>query len=869
MKIFLTRVWNALKDRRWLFAAFFLPSLLLFAAYSFSGFAPFGDKSVLVLDLAGQYVWFYEGLWDAVRGGGNLFYSLSRSLGGEFLGIYAYYLASPFTWLILLFPKSQIMTAVTVLLFLKTGCIGTTMYYYLSKKTPTLQKSFTLALSAAYALCGYAVALGHNLMWTDTLILLPLLVYGLEQLIDRRKCGLYTAALSLIILSNYYMGYMAGLFSVGYFLLYSVAHKPEKERIFSLKFRKNVTDFIVFSAFSLFFSTFVWLPGLYALTMGKAASGSASLLPFFRFSLFDFAEKLLPGTYDSLLAEGLPFVYCGLAVLLLLPSYFISKKAAKREKIVRGAGMLFLVLCMWVHPLDLVWHGFREPNCLNFRYAFFLSFLLITTAAKGLTLLTPKARKSTLTLAGVFGVFTIILFLTSGTIRDPLPFLIISLTALAACGVLLFLLPAKGAKIRLLSAIFCAVLCGELTANAVLTFRAMDADAGFTQLSDFSDASVNLSAKYERLKELDSGFYRTETTDHKRSNENMGAGLYGVSGSTSTLHAGSLAFLRAIGYPSTSHWSSYTTPNPFADSLLGLRYCLSSGDIPFYASVESGIFRNNAALSLCYRVAGTALSFGNNAADNCNTLARVLTDTDNGDVFTALEGEKTYQTGGTLYDAEGGTYVFLRDKGETATAMVFTVTAERDGALYFLLPSPTGSRVIFSCNNTVLGTEFDKAGGYFVYLGNFAAGETVRVQLTFPEKTNSFTYYQGQTHFYRFEEANSAAYLALLAAGNADFTADYDARALSGTLAGASTYLLTLPYDKCLAVYVGGTRVKTYEAFGGLTAFEADGDGLSLSVRYIPVTLYIGMGISALTCTLFVVYWHLKKKKSISDTEEN
>ena len=262
----------------------------------------------------------------------------------------------------------------------------------------------------------------------------------------------------------------------------------------------------------------------------------------------------------------------------------------------------------------------------------------------------------------MLGVFALILFFTSGTIHDPLPFLIISLSALAACGALLFLLPAKGAKVRLLSAIFCVVLCGELTANAVLSFRAMDADAGFTRLSDFSGASADLSAKHERLKELDNGFYRTETTDHKRSNENMGAGLYGVSGSTSTLHAGSLAFLHALGYPSASHWSSYATPNPFTDSLLGLRYCLSSDDIPFYTSLENGIFRNNTALSLCYRVAGTALSFGNNAADNCNALARVLTGTDYGNIFTALEGEKNYQTGGTLYDAEGGTYVFLRDK---------------------------------------------------------------------------------------------------------------------------------------------------------------------------------------------------------------
>lgn len=869
MNRFAVRFSGFFKKRRFLLAAFFLPVILLFAAYSFSGFAPFGDKSVLVLDLAGQYVWFYEGLWDAVRGGGSLFYSLSRSLGGEFLGIYAYYLASPFTWLVLFFPKSQIVTAVTAILLLKTGCAGAAMYFYLGRKSPALPPAFTLSFSVAYALCGYSVALGHNLMWTDALILLPFLVYGLEQLIDHGKCGWYTASLSLIILCNYYMGFMCGLFSTGYFILYSVAHKPEDERFFNHSFRNNATKFIVFSAFSLFLSAFVWLPGVYALTLGKAESGSASLLPFFRFSLLDFAEKLLPGTYDTLLAGGLPFVYCGLAVLLLLPSYFVSRKISKREKIARGIGMLLLVLSMWVHALDLVWHGFREPNCLNFRYAFFLIFLMIVTAANGVTLLTPKARMPILTLAGVLSVLALILFATADTIHDPVPFLIVTLVSVTVIGAVLYLLPRKNSHIKLLSALFCVILCGELTANAVLSFRAMDTDAGFTRLSDFTTDSDALSEKYNHLKELDDSFTRTETTDHKRSNENMGAGLYGISGSTSTLHAGSLAFLRAIGYPSTSHWSSYNTPNPFTDSLLGIGYCLSAENLPFYTSIDTGIYRNDSALSLCYRVTGTSLSFGNNAAANCNALARVLTGAELGDIFTATEGEETYQTGGTLYDAEGGTYVFLKDKSASASALVFTVTAKKDGKLYFLLPSPSGSRVIVSCNETVLGTEFDKAGGYFVYLGNFTAGETVRVQLTLPEKTTSVVYYQNELHFYNFEESNSAAYLALLAQNNSALDKQSDAHSVYGTLAASGTYLLTLPYDKCLAVYVNGTRVKTFEAFGGLTAFEADGDGLSLSVRYIPVAFYVGIGISTFTAALLALFLHLQKKKIISDTEEN
>lgn len=869
MKPILARFSRFFCRHRLLFAAFLLPAALLFAAYSVSGFAPFGDKSILVLDLSGQYVRFYEGLWNAFRGEGSLIYTLSRSLGGEFLGIYAYYLASPFTFLILLFPKHRITAAVTLILLLKTACSGATMYFYLEKKNPGLSRLFTLSLSTAYALCGYAVALGHNLMWTDALILLPLLAFGLERMIDCGKCGTFTAALSLLILCNYYMGFMAGLFSTGYFILYSVAHLPEGERFFGRRFRNNVTNFIVFSAFSLFFSSFVWMPGLYALTLGKAGAGQISLFPFFRFSLLDFAQKLLPGVYDSLLANGLPFVYCGLAVLLLLPSYFISRKVSRREKAARGIGILLLLLSMWIHAADLVWHGFREPNCLNFRYAFFLSFLLITTAAKGLTLLTEKTKKPTLTLTLVLAALAVILFLTSDAIHDPIPFLLLTLCALAASGAVLFLLPRKGVNKRVLSAIFCTVLCAELTANAVLTLRAMDAEAGFARLSDFTADSAKQQANADRLSALDGGFYRAETTDHQRSNENMGAGLYGVSGSTSTFHAGSLTFLGAIGYPSASHWSSFATPNPFTDSLLGIRYCISEKNIPLYTKIADGIYRNDTALSLCYRTGGTSLTFGNNAAANVNALARVLTGQDHGDVFSPMAGEKTYQVGGTLYDTDEDTYVFLKDENAEATALVFILTAETDGEFYFLLPSPSASRVIVSCNGEVIGTEFDKAGGYFLYLGNFSAGETVRVQLTFPEKTTSLAYYRGGTHFYRFDTELSATYLSLLAGGDATIDDNSDARLIRGTLAQSGTYLLTLPFDKCLAVYVNGERVKTFEAFGGLTAFEADGDGLSFSVRYIPVTLYIGIGVSALSATLFVLYFHFRKKKMISDTEEN
>ena len=87
----------------YLIFAFLVPAIIMYVVYVAMEIHPFGDNSVLVLDLNGQYVYFFEALRNFVRGDASLLYSFSRALGGEFMGIYAYYLASPFSYFNMLF----------------------------------------------------------------------------------------------------------------------------------------------------------------------------------------------------------------------------------------------------------------------------------------------------------------------------------------------------------------------------------------------------------------------------------------------------------------------------------------------------------------------------------------------------------------------------------------------------------------------------------------------------------------------------------------------------------------------------------------------------------------------------------------------
>ena len=169
-----------------------IPALLMYCIYLARQIHPFGDGSVLVLDLNGQYVWFFEALRNAVYGDGSLLYSFERALGGEFAGIYAYYLASPFSYLVCLFPKGMMQEALLTLFLLKVAICGGSFGYYLHKTSEKPNKFAILIFSILYSLCSYGIIQQHNTMWIDAMMWLPLITLGIERLVKFGKFKFYT-----------------------------------------------------------------------------------------------------------------------------------------------------------------------------------------------------------------------------------------------------------------------------------------------------------------------------------------------------------------------------------------------------------------------------------------------------------------------------------------------------------------------------------------------------------------------------------------------------------------------------------------------------------------------------------------------------
>ena len=593
------RICGAWDEYSYLTLAALIPAVLFFLIYLARGLYPFGDGTVLVLDLNGQYVYFFEGLREKVLEGGSLLYSWSRALGGEFLGMYAYYLASPLSYLICLFPKERTQEFLLILFMIKASICGTTMGFYLHKHSVTKNKLATVAFAVLYAMSAYCVVHQNNTMWIDAVMWLPLVAYGLEQLIKFGKYKMFTIFLALTLASNFYIGYMVCIFVLLYFFFYHAAFKennvnnPAGEK---RHFLKSLVRTGVFSAIAIAMAAVIILGAYYSLQFGKNEFTDPKWdIALRNLDLFDIFFKMLPASYDTVRIDGLPFIYCGVLTLILAPLYFCNPKFSNREKVVCGIFLAVFVLSFMITVLDLVWHGFQKPQWLNNRYSFMFCFMLIVLAFKAFEHIESIPKQSIACVTAFIVLFVAVLHSFATAYQDKLVALeygpneedfmvhkyatiLLTLACLAIYVTIITLLKHPGNK-DFLSVLLLAVICIEVFLSGLTNINDFDKDVAFTKYYKYNEFQTLYRPVTDTLHDYDTSFYRAEKTYHRKLNDNFALSLNGVSNSTSTLNKETILFLNSLGYYSVSHKSQYQGGNIVSDSLIGIKYIISEKDL--------------------------------------------------------------------------------------------------------------------------------------------------------------------------------------------------------------------------------------------------------------------------------------------------
>ncbi len=848
--------------------SFLIPCLTLLISYFIFGVYPFGEQSVLSLDLNGQYVYYYDYMYDVFAGKESVFYSWSRNLSGEFMGIIGYYLASPFNFLVWIWPREMITEGLLTMMVTKVGAIGLCMAVYLSRGKG-YNRLTTIIFSCSYALCAYTLVQTMNPMWLDGVMILPIVVYGIEKLMDEGKFIMLVISLVYAFVTCFYIGFMIGIFSAIYFLYYAVAsHKKELAR----KFIGRGFLFTAVAIISVMISAFMLLPVYHSLSYGKFTFSDPDYSQVVtNFDMIELLDKLFPGTYDTVRMSGLPFVYCGTLTLIMLPCYFFSKKIRGRDRIAGAVIISVLCVSMYICQVDMLWHGGQLPNWLPYRYSFMLSFLMVAFAAKAFNSIEDISKKR---IAGIaLGLFGILLLIEKADnyLEDIERDTMDSLTVILPAMFVLLLVGAAVVQLknRLNRKWACIVLGVILLVegfyNTISQIIRQDIDIVYSTRPSYIDVIVPTRDVVEDIKAEDKGFYRIEKTYFRTVNDPSACNMYGLSHSSSTLNDKPIELLSRLGFTSRSHYTRYSGATEITKSLFGVKYELScpensTGEIESRDDIT--VTKNKYALPMAYLVDRETEDLELSATEplqNQNELLSTMTGSEEiNDYFTRIiddvELVKTNVSQGKTTDGHHSFKVI--EKGENAE-LVYTLQMPEASALYMYLPSKYERTVnVWLNRKDFLGTYFEGDDNSIMKIGDFAEGESVTIGLTL---TRDDLYFREAQFVYCDPEMISRDIGALLEE-NKDTVAERVTPTHMRVSVNASDDKLlftSLPVEKGWEITVDGVKTDYVEILDALIAVPVTSGSHVIEFKFTtagyPEALIIsGTGILLFAAMIFI-----------------
>lgn len=360
-----------LKKHIWIVSTI-ISGLVFFIASSLGGTNPYTGGMIISGDLMTQYLSFFQYFRHVIFGRFSDFsYSFSNGLGGNTAGNWGYYLTSPFNLIALLFPANQMTLALYTIILSKVMLAAGTFTYMLKKLNP-IKQELMVALSLCYALSSYVICYSGNIMWLDSIVLLPLTIIGLTQICQRKFSILYIVSLAVIIIANYYTAYMVCLFLVGYFLYQAMLNFSNLKN-----FLKSSLLFALSSITAGLLTAFIEVPTLLNLLENKLATQSYySPISHLKLWIDIPANLFFQGAFNVYL----PLIYTGSLTLILVALYFFNHEFSLKSRITTLGLLIFTCSGLLTTKLYFIWHAGQAPNSYPYRFAFLINFILVYIA---------------------------------------------------------------------------------------------------------------------------------------------------------------------------------------------------------------------------------------------------------------------------------------------------------------------------------------------------------------------------------------------------------------------------------------------------------------------------------------------------------
>ena len=188
-------------------------------------------------------------------------------------------------------PAKYLNLSVFLVTLLCQGFSGLSFYYFLHKRYEAhCHRLLAVCIAAIYGLSGFLIVNQVNPNFLDNIILLPLLLIGVEKILDGKVSIKYTLVLALMFVVQFYTAYMACIFVI----FYSFYYIPSSKSAFFFK-AKQLLRLLIYSLLGIGLSA-IWLLPVFILLDTKAAGGEADPLGFtFLYNPIRLLIKFFPG----------------------------------------------------------------------------------------------------------------------------------------------------------------------------------------------------------------------------------------------------------------------------------------------------------------------------------------------------------------------------------------------------------------------------------------------------------------------------------------------------------------------------------------------------------------------------------------------
>ena len=860
--------------------AFILPIIIIASVFLLRKIGINSNRTILFSDMFSQYIGYFGKLKEVLSGDGSIFYAFNKSIGGNTIGLFAYYLGSPLNLIILLFPKELLANAILTIYLIKIGICSLTLAIYINKVYKKNDYS-VLIFSLCYGLMSYNIVFHMNVMWIDGVMLLPLIALGIENIINKNKYKLYIVSLFLAIISNYYIAYMICIFSVLYFIYKGIIYKKING--------KNILGFIGSSLIAGGLSGYLLIPVVLSLMTGKASLKNLSDGIYVTESIFSTLSKTIIGSYDyNQILSGPANIFCGVIITVFLLLYFINEKIGLRAKLLSAVFIFILFLSFTINIFELLWHGFNYPVGFEYRNSFLFCFLIITLAYEAWINIDKLKIKDIIISVFICASVDIAILLQRYS-HVSVKKIAISFLFVLIYSFIFILFRKVSLKRSVINFLCIIIVICELSLNIYLIII----NNIYISQNYVKQYIEDLSPIVEDIKKDNDNFYRTEMTFNNTLNDSMLLNFNGLTHSSSTNEKNTMNIVDSLGYKTASTCEIYNQGSTIpVDSILGIRKLISVKNPEIYSCYDHlenqyynvikdyedyVVYENPYALPIAFMVNDSLKTLQQDNIDNLFDYT--------GSIFDLMVNEET-----NLYNklevtdiklnnveavAELGENLYTKIDAEKDASIDITIKSQDSNPVYLFLKSNIYEDAI---DNNIKGTirgravevisnggaeyaQFTGLGYNIQFIGNYNEGEEIKVTIKLAGDTTTIKEIQVYScNMDNFEGVYKN--LSLNTIENTDYKDGY----VKGdvTVTADKTLLYTsIPYDEGWILKVDGKDCEYIKILNGFIGVELEEGQHNIEFKYKLPGFKVGLSISIISLIALgcIGIYNYKKKK--------